>query len=227
MVERFQREFWKSALVVRQQAITWTNVDPYLCHHMVPLSHSGLNVHRNSCLHMYIFRYICLLCHQLGSLVQGRRNSIADAMELRLSCTNPSNCFQLPYMQNQLSMELHFLSWYTSSNWYPYLNIYLILTHTKYIVTGNSIWLKTYIRNNGISQYCMIMWDMLAFLTFRNFQQESQIRVFPGLTLLAAEIRTFHENWIFTMAADDLAPWINRAWRATVLNMHNKWILVF
>ena len=28
----------------------------------------------------------------IGGLVQERRNSIADALELRLSCTNPSTC---------------------------------------------------------------------------------------------------------------------------------------
>ena len=29
--------------------------------------------------------------HQLDGLVQEKRNSSADALELRLSCTNPSN----------------------------------------------------------------------------------------------------------------------------------------
>ena len=34
--------------------------------------------------------------HQIDGLVQERRNSIADAMELRLSCTNPSKCRYTP-----------------------------------------------------------------------------------------------------------------------------------
>ena len=33
-----------------------------------------------------------LAAHQIDGLVQERRNSIANAMELPLSCTNPSKC---------------------------------------------------------------------------------------------------------------------------------------
>ena len=32
--------------VVRQQAITWANVDPELCRHMVPLGHNEIKVGR-------------------------------------------------------------------------------------------------------------------------------------------------------------------------------------
>ena len=31
---------------VRQQAITWANVDPDLCHHMVALGHNGLKKYK-------------------------------------------------------------------------------------------------------------------------------------------------------------------------------------
>ena len=35
----------------------------------------------------------------IDGLVQERRNSIADALELRLSCTNPSRCCKQLYIQ--------------------------------------------------------------------------------------------------------------------------------
>ena len=38
------------------------------------------------CLDLKLFSY------QIDELVQERRNSIADTLELHLSCTNPSKC---------------------------------------------------------------------------------------------------------------------------------------
>ena len=42
---------------------------------------------------------------QIDGLVQERRNSIADAMELRLSCTNPSNCYISLWHQQSYSTQ--------------------------------------------------------------------------------------------------------------------------
>ena len=36
--------YWLGA--VRQQAIIWANVDPFVCHHMVSLDHNGLTYHQ-------------------------------------------------------------------------------------------------------------------------------------------------------------------------------------
>ena len=47
--------------------------------------------------------------HHVDGLVQGRRNSIANALELRLSCTNPSMV-----ILRQLSGSVH--TWLVSSN---------------------------------------------------------------------------------------------------------------
>ena len=41
---------------------------------------------------MFPFDDVIMSEAYIDGLVQERRNSIADAMELRLSCTNPSMC---------------------------------------------------------------------------------------------------------------------------------------
>ena len=63
-----------------EPAITWANAGLDLCRHMAWLSrddltHSGLN---------------SMAINHIDGLMQERRNSIANALELRLSCTKPS-----------------------------------------------------------------------------------------------------------------------------------------
>ena len=60
--------------------------------------------------------------HQLDGLVQERRNSIANALELRLFCTDPSNCDILhPTSGTRKQQELLFLdcedSGYSCGTW--------------------------------------------------------------------------------------------------------------
>ena len=67
---------------VRHQAITWTDFDPVLCHHMVSLGHNELSHRYVSCPHR--------LYSHIDGLKQESLNSSALAMELCLSCINPS-----------------------------------------------------------------------------------------------------------------------------------------
>ena len=57
--------WWLTA--IRQQAITWANVDPELCHHMVLLGHNELNIQfiqlSNSYTTLVRKKQINKLCH--------------------------------------------------------------------------------------------------------------------------------------------------------------------
>ena len=49
-----------------------------------------------------------LLVKEIDGLVQERRNSSALAMELRLSCTNPSKwCTQSDHVVHQIQVKFH------------------------------------------------------------------------------------------------------------------------
>ena len=56
-----QHWFWQWLGAVRQQAITWANVDPDLCLHMVSLGHNELSYQVWHVLFQIISRYLCFL----------------------------------------------------------------------------------------------------------------------------------------------------------------------
>ena len=129
---------------MKQQVITWINVVPDLCHHMMSLGHNELihlwHIHQDNFHSPAVYNHgswvwrrhgfntthkqqqwrwvirhpvvwpgrelelanFTLLSttvlwnkkHQINGLVQERHNSIANVLELHLSCTNPSKCHQ-------------------------------------------------------------------------------------------------------------------------------------
>ena len=65
-------ENWFGA--VRRQAITWVNIDPGLCHHMVSLNSNELNSH--------IFIYKLLLCMAKHQPIQNRKLKLGTVWDL-------------------------------------------------------------------------------------------------------------------------------------------------
>ena len=112
MITQHWCRLWLGA--IRQQAITWANVDPDLCHHMASLGLNELSWWEKTLLHTYIhiqpsfgqwekmFHLWCLLSlaetllkqrqkqAHIDGLVQDCSNSTANALELLQSCTKPS-----------------------------------------------------------------------------------------------------------------------------------------
>ena len=85
MISQHWFKWWLVA--VRQQAITWANVNPDLWCHMAPLGHNGLlRIVR-------ILRWIASHMEydkgQFHGLMQGRCNSSALAKDLHISCIKP------------------------------------------------------------------------------------------------------------------------------------------
>ena len=52
--------------------------------HLAPLTHTGPFI--------LMIIFLVFMVHDVDGLMQEWHNSIANAMELRLSCTNPSMC---------------------------------------------------------------------------------------------------------------------------------------
>ena len=66
--------------------LPWASVDPCLCHHiMASLGHNEL---------IWYLMKLWFPFH-IDGLVRERRNSNANALELRLSCTHPSICARI------------------------------------------------------------------------------------------------------------------------------------
>ena len=76
----------------------------------------------------------------IDGLVRERRNSIALAMQLRLSCTNPSILVQTRRNSSTLAMELHLSCNYTS-----------ILTYTPFILSTHIVFFDITVAEQALS----------------------------------------------------------------------------
>ena len=93
MIIQYWFMYWLGA--TRQQAITWANVDPVLCSHMMSLGHNELTYLVYKVCLPWCIMYACREC--ANGLAQDCSNSIANALELLHSCTKPYVWFLYPY----------------------------------------------------------------------------------------------------------------------------------
>ena len=123
----FSVRFWSCIALVHQRPQLWPRYHMFLAIHS-PLQRS-INVIEINC--------------RIDGLVQERRNSSASAMELRLSCTNPSVCTFFLYnnickLESLLSAENFFPRISSLLFWLPWsaFCIHWWRTHTMLLITS-------------------------------------------------------------------------------------------
>ena len=132
-------------------SVTVAITDVVEAHHKLRPRHNGGHFADD------IFKFIFL--HYIDGLVQERHNSIANALELRLSCTNPSTCSQKFVPEVSINNEPELLqinhnvpvpgtaalsiNFYFQDSWMAFWRYFLLRVHMevhKFSNLGGSIW---------------------------------------------------------------------------------------
>ena len=109
----------------------------------------------------------------VDGLGQERRNSIANALELRISCTNPSMSFHVDG-QEVWSIIIHHTSW--PSAWDELLSkipyIFRILVHSRQLTNTLSLWCD--VKHGGLCR-CFLYLFEVSLLSEEALKRQCQV----------------------------------------------------